>query len=458
MRPFRRMALALSLLLLLLLGNLTWIQVLNADAIRAHPDNTRILLEQYNKPRGPILVESTPIAISSRSAGSDVYQRTYLNGALYAAATGYYSLLYGATGIEQYENTVLSGSDSRFFVDRVQQLFAGRKRAVGAVTLTLNSAAQQAAFNVLKDHAGAVVALTPNTGAILALTSSPTFDPQALAPNDPDTVRAAYDALVADPKQPLVNRAIHTAYAPGSLLNLVTVTAALASGKFTLKSEIPGPASFTVPQTSSTIATSTRTPCTSSGTLSVEKALQSSCSTAMAWLGSELGADALRNAAEQFGFNAAIGIPTRVSVSRIVDGAAVITSPSDIRATPMAMAMVAASLANGGSLMQPYLVKEIRGPDLSVLDHAIPHELATPTSHRTASAIAAVMQQITQKQCPECQIVGAPIAAVTATVGTRAWALAFTDHVAVAILLEDGSVSDALLAATSVIRSVIANY
>lgn len=458
MRPFRRMALALSLLLMLLLGNVTWIQVLNADAIRAHPGNTRILLEQYNKPRGPILVESTPIAISSRGAGSDVYQRSYINGSLYASATGYYSLLYGATGIEQYENTVLSGSDSRFFVDRVQQLFAGRKRAVGAVTLTLNSAAQRSAFDALKDHTGAIVALTPNTGAILAMTSSPSFDPQSLAPNDPDTVRAAYDALAADPKQPLVNRATQKVYAPGSLLNLVTVTAALASGRFTLNTEVPGPAAYTVPGTSSTIKTSTRTPCSSTGTVTVAKALQSSCSTAIAWLGAELGADALRNAAEQFGFNAAIGIPTRVSVSRIVDGAAIVTSPSEIRATPMAMAMVAAALANGGSLMQPYLVKEIRGPDLSVLDHTIPHELTTPASHRTASAITAVLQQMAQKQCPGCQIGGTSIAAVTATVGTRAWALAFTEHVAVAILFEDGSVSEALEAATSVIRSVIANY
>ena len=148
-------------LLIALLANLTWVQVLDADNLRLQQGNTRLLLQQFNRSRGPILVGSEAVASSARAAGESFYQRSYTEGPLFAPITGFYSLIYGATGIERSANDLLSGSDSRFFVDRVQQLFAGRRSEGGAVRLTINKDAQVAAYKGLGTRAGAVVAVDP---------------------------------------------------------------------------------------------------------------------------------------------------------------------------------------------------------------------------------------------------------------------------------------------------------
>ena len=463
MRPFRRMALVLALLLGLLIANLTWVQVLNAESIRQHPDNTRNLLEQYNKPRGPILVESTPIAVSRRATDTGLYQRSYVDGPMYSTVTGYFSLLYGATGIEQYANNVLSGNDSRFFVDRVQQLFAGRKRAVGAVTLSVSSAAQRAAYGALQDHVGAIVAIAPKTGAILAMSSGPSFDPQVLAPNHPEGIRPAYDLLKNDKAQPLLNRAIQRTYSPSAAFNLVTVSAALSSGKFTLRTLIPGPAEFVPAGATRAITNRSGKACSASGSVTVAVALESSCTTAIAWLGSQIGTEALRSTAEQFGFESSVAIPLNVVPSRIkhtgtpISEALTATGALGVRVTPMQMAMVGASIANAGTLMQPYLVHDVRGPDLSELDRATPKTLGTPVSARAARALMQSMQDFTARHCATCDFGGVMPAIVVSHTAAVTWAIAFTDEVAVAVALEGSSASSASDAATSVIRAVTAN-
>ena len=239
-RSVRRVALVLGIMLLALLANLTYIQYFTAADVRARSGNSRVLLEEYSRQRGPILLGSTAIASSIPTNDQLRYLRQYSAGPLYAPATGFYSVVYGATGIERAENSVLSGSDDRFFVDRVQQLFAGRGVKGGAVRLTLNPAAQKAAYDGLAGRTGAVVAIDPRTGAILALVTSPSFDPNLISSHNPSQIRKAYDAYNADPQQPMLNRPLAMTLPPGSTFKLVTAAAALESGKYQPSTVVPG--------------------------------------------------------------------------------------------------------------------------------------------------------------------------------------------------------------------------
>lgn len=443
MRPFRRLSAVLALLVMVLLANLSWIQVLDADAIRQRQGNTRLLLEQYNKPRGPILVEATPIASSSRAAGDSIYQRSYTDGPLYAAATGYYSLLYGASGIERVEDGVLSGNDPRLFVDRIAQLFAGRRQSGGAVSLTLDSNGQRAAFAGMAGKRGAVVALDAETGALLVLVSTPSFDPQSLAPNDPSGVRTQYDSLMADPAKPLVNRAIERLYTPGTPFALITAAAALASGNFTMETVLPAPARYTVPGTSELVVNASGKPCTAARRMTLAGALAQSCTTALAWLGNAIGADAMVNTAEQMGFNASINLPLPLTPSRIPAraNASVAIGGNRVRVTALQLALLAATVANHGTTMRPYLVSDVRGPDLSVLERTTPSQLGMPISTEVAGALARVMLAAASANCPHCSVRNRVVHALasTPTAGDApAVVIGYSGRVAVAVVVERG--------------------
>lgn len=476
-RQLRRYAAVFSVLLIALLGNLTWVQVLDADNLRLQQGNTRVLLQQFNRSRGSILVGSEPIASSSRVAGENYYQRSYVDGPMYAAITGFYSLLYGATGIERSANDILSGTDSRFFVDRIQQLLAGRRSEGGSVRLTINKAAQQAAFKGLGDRAGAVVAVNPRSGAILAMVSTPTFDPQLLAPNDPTSVRTEYETLLNDKRQPMLNRAIARNYPPGSTFKIITAAAALASGRFTPDTVIPGPATYQLPGSSKKLHNWQGGACSSSGKLTLQRALEVSCNTAFAWLGNQLGADALRSMAEQFGFEQSFTVPMVAAASRFpsnIDDAQTAMSAIgqfDVRASALEMALVSATIANNGVLMQPYLIKDVRGPDLAVIDRTKPREYATPLSTADARTLSDMLVAVVRNGTgSNGRISGVRVGGKTGTAETgtdvkpHAWFTAFAPGVAVAVVIENGGgaseVSGNALAApiaNAVIRAVLAN-
>ncbi|MHB0927547.1 MAG: penicillin-binding transpeptidase domain-containing protein [Candidatus Nanopelagicales bacterium] len=438
MRQFRRIGAALAVFLVALLANLTWLQVIDADSLRGQSGNTRTLLEQYNRARGPIIIDAAPIATSSRAANDGFYQRSYTAGPLYAAVTGYYSLLYGATGIERAENGVLSGTDPRLLVDRIQQLFAGRHQAGGAVQLTVEAAAQRAAFAALGRNVGAAVALNARTGAVLALVSTPSFDPQRLAPNDPTSVRAYYQQLVSDPQQPLLNRALSRTYAAGTPFTLVTTAAALASGRFKLNSELQAPASISVGST--TVRNANGRAC-GSGTITLAQAWRTSCTTAFAWLGSAIGPDAIRNSAEQFGFgnqpltqlpSVASSMAGPSELHSVIEAA---VGQRDVEITVLQMAELAAAVANGGNLMNAYVVQDVRARNLAELEHATPTLHSTPLSKTAARTIATMMLGLNgRSDCSDCRI--GPYAVHSLSGGQPAWITAFAGDIAVAAVIE----------------------
>lgn len=453
-RPIRRISLVLGVLLVALIANVTVIQVVLAGDYRDRQGNQRVLLEEYDVERGPILVGANPVARSVETGDTLKFLREYDNGPMYAPVTGFYSLIYGATGLERTENRVLTGKSQLFAIDRAEQLFAGRDPRGGAVTTTINARAQRAAFNGLKGKKGSVVAIEPATGRILASVQMPSFDPNILSSHDPNEIRAYYNALEADPAKPLLNRPIVSLNPPGSTFKIVTAAAALASGRFTPESVLPGPRAYNLPNSSKKIRNWNGQACGENNLVTLRQALAISCNTAFAWLGNELGADALRQQAQLMGFDESFEIPLRAATSRFPeDPDAPQTAMSaigqfDVRATAMEMAMVAAAVGNNGTLMTPYLVQEVRGPDLAILKTYQPEVFAEAMTPLDAVQMTEMLVNVVDNGTgSNAQIPGVRVAGKTGTAQTGndnpavAWFVAFapaqSPEVAVAVVVED---------------------
>ena len=448
----RRTAIVIGLLFAALLINANVLAVLRDDQLRNRTANGRLVIEQYDRERGSIVVGRKAAAKSIETNGRLRYQRVYPDDSLYAAATGYYSL-YGATGIERTNNDLLSGVDDRLFVDRLTNLFSGRQSQGGNVVLTLDPDAQKAALQGLDGQRGAVVALDPRTGAVLALVSSPTFDPNPLASHDPDVVTKAYNALDKDPAQPLLDRPIQQVYPPGSLFKVVVAAAALSSGRYTPDTAVPAPASLDLPDTDKTINNYDNLPCFG-GTATLTQALAISCNTAFAGVGLDLGDDALRKQAEAFGFNKGYSIPLPVVPSIFPNNLdAPLTAQAaigqyDVRATATQMAMVAAGVADQGLVMTPYLVAQEQAPDLSVLSATQPEVLSRAVSPSVAADLTDMMVAVVSEGTgANAAIPGVTVAGKTGTAqdGRRpphVWFMAFAPaqdpKVAVAVIVENG--------------------
>ncbi len=453
--PVRRLALVVAGLFATLLVSTTLIQYVFAADLNARPDNRRTLLSTYARDRGEILVGQTAVARSTPTDDEYKFQREYPEGDLYAHVTGFYSFYGAGGGLEQAENALLSGSSDKLFYRRVSDLFTGRKPQGANVETTLDPAVQEAAAKGLGDQAGAAVALDPSTGAILAMVSSPTYDPNTLAGHDLTAVGETYDALNADPERPLVNRGIGgDLYPPGSVFKVVTAAAALSTGDYTEDSVLPGPAVLDLPQTDADLPNVFDGPC-GSGEVTMTEALTISCNTAFASLGLEIGAETLQDQAARFGFGDSISVPMRVTPSSVPEElnppqlAQSSIGQYDVRTTPMQMAMVAAGVANDGLVMTPYLVESVIGSDLSVIESAKPTELSEAVTPDVAAQLTRMMESVVDNGSGRrAQIPGVEVAGKTGTAQhgegrpAHAWFISFAPaddpQIAVAVIVEDG--------------------
>lgn len=454
-RPIRRVATAALVLFGLLFLNVNYIQVVDAKSLRENPRNNRLLLDEYGRARGDIIAARSTLVSSRQTKDRLEYLRVYADGrasiaAAFAPVTGYYSLVYGATGIERAYNDVLDGTDDRLFVRRISDLLTGRKPQGGSVMLTIDPALQLLAAQQLGGRRGAVVALDPRSGAVLALVSSPSYDPNDLSSHDPAKIRAANATYANDPLHPLLDRAAEQVYPPGSTFKVITAAAALESG-MTPDSLLDCARSIPLPLTKITLSNFGHEPCPSKVTLT--QALQHSYNTAFAGLGMRLGAAKVQDMAEAFGFNARPDLPIRTVPSVFPQGLNVPQTAQasigqfDVRATPLQMAEVAATVANGGRLMQPYLVSQVLGPDLSVLDKATPREQRKVFSAATARALTQMMVAVVQGGTgTRAQVPGITVAGKTGTAQNagppHAWFIGFapaeSPTIAVAVLVENG--------------------
>ncbi|MFG1704705.1 peptidoglycan D,D-transpeptidase FtsI family protein [Nonomuraea sp. M3C6] len=467
--PLRRVAKLCAAMLFVLLAHITVVQAFGSPVLNADRRNERPLIARFDHPRGDILTyDGTAIATSRPTGhGPYLYGRLYKSGELYAPITGYVSL-HRSTGIEQAQDAVLSGDDTKV---KVRSMVREEPVEGADVRLTIRERVQWAAYRSLKETGipGAAVALDPATGAVLALASYPSYDPNAFTTFDRDRLAATTRRLKQTSSQPLLNRALNRLYPPGSTFKLVTTAAALASGEYTPSALVDAPTRLRLPGTptylENAVACGDARP-------TLTYAFQVSCNTAFANVGLQLGQDLLRDQAEAFGFNAPrLTIPLATTPSRYppamdrAQTALAAVGHHDNRATPLMIAMLSAAVANNGVLMRPYLVDEVRLPDGSIINRAGPVPYRTAVSTTLAKVLAAMMTTVTHKggTGTGAAIPGVEVAAKTAILETvpgmedyalvTAFAPADTPEVAVGVVLEHpGSRANAV---ASIARAVI---
>ncbi|WP_194948905.1 peptidoglycan D,D-transpeptidase FtsI family protein [Actinomyces trachealis] len=437
----------------------------SSDDLRQDPRNSRILIERYSQPRGSIVARdsdgTTTTLATSTKGDNGYYTRSYANGPLYAHVTGYISMTQQAsTGLEQSEDAVLTGRDRSLLWSRLRDTIRNQNQRGGSVETTINPKIQQAAQEALGDRAGSVIAMDPRTGAILALVSTPSFDPNPLASLDSGTALEASKNLSAQSDAPLVNRALNGQYAPGSTFKLLTAAAGIRTGKVEPDSQVSAPDRLTLPGTNHQMENYAGESC-GNGVVSLTYAFAQSCNTPFAQLAMDVGEKSLREEAEAWGFNSQVSVPLYVTDS-------VYTSNGDdlartalagigqggVTATPLMMAMAASTVANQGQQMQPYIISRVLDHSLNTVQQTRPQVLRTPISKDTAKSLSMMMQQVVGSGTgTTAQVAGVTVAGKTGTAesdsqqpedGPTTWFIGFagTDiakpTIALAVVLDSG--------------------
>ncbi|MER6532469.1 penicillin-binding transpeptidase domain-containing protein [Streptomyces sp900105755] len=401
-KTIRRASVFALLLVLALLVRATWVQFYDGQALADDTKNRRNVIETYSQPLGNIVVAGESITGSAgTSGGSDLkYRRTYTNGKLYAAVTGYASQSYAPTQLEGIYQDLLNGTDSR--LRTVMDTVTGKRAEPGDVITTIDPAVQKAAYSALGNKKGAAVAIDPRTGKILAVVSTPSYDPSSLT--DANSAGTAWKQLNADSDKPLTNRALRQPLPPGSTFKLVVAAAALEDGLYAnvdARTDSPNP--YTLPGTTTPLRNeSASAPCENA---SIRTALRYSCNNVFGKMAVDLGQDKVRAMAEKFGFNDdRLDIPVRAYASVYpshMDQAQTGLSgigQFDVTATPLQMAMVSAAIANGGKLVSPHMVSQITDSGGDVLknydDEADSKEIvSSSTAQQLRSAMETVVKE-----------------------------------------------------------------
>ncbi|MGH8912030.1 MAG: peptidoglycan D,D-transpeptidase FtsI family protein [Acidimicrobiia bacterium] len=399
--PIRRLAMGLFAGMLVLLGAVTWIQAVAADTYRTDPRNTRQAIAQAGKERGVIvaadgtvLAESVPDAADPRR-----FVRTYPEGEPFAHVVGYTSRLVGDSGLEAAYVDELRSRRDLTFSDLISAVL-GRDLRPQSMRLTLDAELQRAAFELLGDRSGAVVALDPSTGAVLAMVSTPSFDPHSL-----DTADAAanWEALLADPEGPLSDRATRELYPPGSTFKTIVTSAAIDVGVAEPDTTFDDPQTFPLPGSTATVSNFGGGLCGDGESVTLMQAFTRSCNTIFADLTIQVGAADIGIVAEALGFNQELDFPWQVAESVFQtdvlaeDDAALAQSglgERDVRATPLQMAMVAAAIANGGTVMQPHLMDRLFDADGNPVEVTEPESIGVAMDPATASIVGQMMERV----------------------------------------------------------------
>src|SRR5579859_149784 len=313
-QALRRVSLACLVMFLLLLVNTNFVQAFEAPQLVNDPGNGRTFSQQYQYQRGSIITaDNKTIAESKHVPGIYQYQRSYPDPLPYAPVTGYVTA-YSATGIEGAENKLLAGTDPRLTVRNLIDLITGKPKKGATVQLTINSAAQQAAYAALKATGlpSGVVAIQPSTGAILALASYPSFNPNKYATLNGAQLIKIDNKYRNSPQQPLLNRAINDTFPPGSTFKIVTSSTAFSTGKYTPDTPYYAPTNLKLPGTTNQLINYDNLPCGGGGKVPLIYAFTVSCNTVFGGLGMHLGGSALRRQADAFGMNRSLRIPLLV--------------------------------------------------------------------------------------------------------------------------------------------------
>ncbi|MER7787991.1 penicillin-binding protein 2 [Streptomyces sp. NPDC097640] len=459
-KPLRHASVFSLLLVLALLIWATWIQVARAHSLDDNTHNPRVAIKEYSGPLGDILVGGKPVTGSAATTGDLKYKRTYTDGELYAPVTGYASQTYGTTQLEALDRGVLDGSDSR--LAGPDQLLTRQRAKAGDVLTTIDPAAQKAAYEGLGSKTGAVVAIDPKTGKVLALASTPSYDPGTFAGSSAADQKA-WNALQKDEKQPMLNRALRQTYPPGSAFKLVVAAAALEDGLYgSVDEPTKSPDPYRLPGTVTDMTNeSASAPCKNA---TIRTALQYSCNTVFAKMAVDLGQTKVAAQAKKLGFDdSKLDIPVRAAKSVYPSGMdASQTALSgmgqfDVTATPLQMAMVSAAIADGGTLMKPYLVDRTTDGSGGTLERTEPAAYSRAMSSSTASQLRSAMTTVVERGTgTSAQIPGVTVGGKTGTAqhgennsaNPYAWFVSYAadgqgHQVAVAVAVEDSGAARA---------------
>ncbi len=450
-RQVRRLGLALLVLFCALFLQLNYLQVVRADKLANAPGNNRNAVLDFSRDRGTI--ETYDGAVLAHSMPTDdVFKRLrrYPEGELFAHVAGYFSFTFGSDGVERTYNDDLAGRSPP--LRRLRDVLSDEART-GNVILTMSKSLQEVARDQLGQRKGAVVALNPTDGAVLAMWSYPSFDPNPLAAHNQRSVQAAWQALQSAPNKPLLARSYRERYPPGSTFKVVTAAAALDRAPELASKSYPRLRDLDLPQTNANLPNFGGSTC--GGDLPA--LLKVSCNTGFAQMGLDLGADKLAGEARDFGFAArppldlpavaASVFPEAASFAR--DKPALAKSAigqQDVSATPLQMALVAAGIANGGVVMTPHVMREVRDAQAAVVGRyepkpwlqAVPADVARTVKDMMVGVVAAGSG--TRAQIPGVQVAGKTGTAQTGLDTSHTWFISFAPadapRVAVAVMLE----------------------
>ena len=420
-KELRRVSILIFMMFLTLFVATTSIQVISAETLSQDQRNVRSVYDSYKKQRGSILIDGQPIAFSKPADDIYHYIRTY-SDPMYSGVTGFFSNYQGATGLESAMNSYLTGQNSAQFFEQISALFSGNPVTGASVELTIDPAAQKAAWDGLGKLTGAVVAIEPKTGNILALVSKPGVDANLLSVHNGIDSTKNYNQLLNSKDEPLKNRATTELYAPGSVFKILVATAAIESGKYTPESVLPNPLKFKLPGTNTYVQNSGEGKCGGKATVSIADALRFSCNVPMAQLGILIGQDAIRAQAEKFGFGKSFKVPLAITPSvypsNLDDAQTGLSAfgQFDDRVTVMQIAMMSSAVANGGLMMKPNLVRTILSSNLATLSSPSPTELGTTMSQDTAAKVRDMMiGAVARGVSSNGQIKGVSVAGKTGT-------------------------------------------
>ncbi len=442
-KRIRHLGVTLGVLYLLLFVQLNRVQFFGAERLQENADNSRGLVREFGRARGQILTADGVILAHSVEIGEPVdYRREYPEGDLYAHITGYQSLNVASTGLEREYNEELAGEPVEQQFRSISDLFQDRD-TTATLRLTLRHDVQEAARTALGDQLGSVVAIDPRTGAIIAMWTWPSFDPNLIADPDGGAANTAYQALLADPDDPLLAKSFREIFFPGSTFKLVTAAAGVDSGAIGVSDPV-----FETTDTYQPIPAGA--PIGNFGGSScggdLIEVLRVSCNTAFAEMGAEwIGPDQMVTTAEAFGFNRKPPIDLPSAATSVfptdygayladvesyrwpadgadgIDPGATDDSSSegttlangtvavhedtarlaqasigqnDVAATPLQMALVAAAIANDGIVMTPHVVASLTATDGSVYDTIEPEVWRAAMSPGTARVLASAMENV----------------------------------------------------------------
>lgn len=498
-RRIRRLGLAIVLLFSLLFAQLAYVQVFAADDIKSHPANfSRQLIAEYNVQRGKILTadglviaESVPAPEGSRYR----YERRYPQGDLYGYITGFYSRIYGRSALEQSMNSYLSGEAPELAISTFSDLFLGRPKRGANIFVTIEPDLQEVARTALGSNEGAVVAMDPRSGDILALYSTPGFDPSELSSGTDEQMRRAWKRLNADADKPLLARSHQELFLPGSSYKIVTASAALENG-LGPDSQWPNPHRLTLPLTNEQLQNFGDDHCNGgSSQITLIEAFEESCNVTFAEVGLRLGAERLAAQARAYGLCGTLPPERTTCEERTITfelpfengrfpepeyfvqnepllAFSAIGLDNDL-VNPLQMALIASAVANGGVMPQPRVVTEIRDSQGRVAREFDPGEVGRAISAESARALTQMMVAVvTEGSGYLAAIPGIQVAGKTGTAtngegrAPNAWFTAFAPaqnpRIAVSVIVLDGgnlgSEATGGQVAAPIVRSVIEAY